>query len=98
MAVTSTMLPLGTPAPDFKLPDPSGQLHGLADFADAPALVVMFICNHCPYVKHIRAELARAARELQEQGVAIVAINSNDADAYPDDAPPAMAAEAQQFG
>jgi peroxiredoxin len=99
MAVTpSTMLPLGTPAPDFRLPDPSGKPFSLADFAEAPALVVAFLCNHCPYVKHIREGFARFAREYQPRGLAIVAINANDAESYPDDAPPRMAEEAKRHG
>lgn len=95
----STMVPLGTEAPDFALPDPDGRIWHRDDFADAPALLVMFICNHCPFVVHIRDELARFAREYQENGLAIVAINANDADRYPDDAPPKMkdAAEAHGF-
>jgi peroxiredoxin len=92
------MLPLGTPAPDFRLPDPAGRVHSLADFSSAPALLVLFICNHCPYVKHIRTELARVGRDYQARGAAFVAINSNDAAAYPDDSPAKMAAEAQDAG
>jgi len=98
MAVESTMLPLGTVAPDFALADPSGATHRRDDFADAPVLVVAFLCNHCPYVKHIRRELALTAQALQSQAVAVVGINSNDADAYPDDSPAAMADEIRQVG
>ena len=98
VATASTMLPLGTEAPDFELADPSGAVHRRSDFAGAPALVVAFICNHCPYVKHIRKEWAALAGDLQERGVAVVGINSNDADSYPEDAPPAMAAEIEEFG
>jgi peroxiredoxin len=98
VAVTSTMLPLGTPAPDFKLPDPAGEVHALDDFVGAPALVVAFICNHCPYVKHIREKLADVTGAMLDRGVAVVGINSNDPDAYPDDAPAAMAAEAKRYG
>jgi peroxiredoxin len=98
VATASTMLPLGTEAPNFELPDTSGVIHRRDDFADAPALVVAFICNHCPYVKHIRKEWAALASNLQDRGVAVVAINSNDADAYPDDAPAAMATEVEQIG
>jgi len=94
----STMLPLGTAAPDFNLPDPAGQQHALSDFAGKPALLVMFICNHCPYVKHIREELARLGRDYQERGAAVVAIMSNDVDTYPDDSPEKMAEESEQFG
>jgi len=99
MALTpSTMLPLGTAAPDFKLPDTTGKLVALADFANAPALLVAFICNHCPYVKHIRRGLADFAREYQAKGVAIVAINSNDVKNYPDDSPAKMAEEVKLAG
>lgn len=86
MALTpSTMVPLGTPAPDFKLPDTDGRMISLADFKDCPALLVAFICNHCPYVKHIRQAFAQLCKEYQAKGVGIVAINSNDASAYPED-------------
>ena len=98
MAVTSTMLPLGTRAPDFRLPDPSGRVWARDDFAGAPALLVMFLCNHCPYVRHIRDALASATREFQERGVATVGINSNDIAAYPDDAPERMEEEARAVG
>jgi peroxiredoxin len=94
----STMLQLGTRAPDFSLPDPSGKTYGLNDFADAPALLVVFMCNHCPYVKHIRAELARLVRQYQERGVAVVGINSNDVKHYPDDSPAKMAQEVELAG
>ncbi|HEX9641842.1 MAG TPA: thioredoxin family protein [Candidatus Krumholzibacteria bacterium] len=94
----STMLPLGTPAPNFDLPDPSGRHDRLSDFADRRLLLVMFICNHCPFVQHIREALANFAREYQEQGVGIVAINSNDIVTHPQDAPHRMAAEAERFG
>ncbi|HEX6310143.1 MAG TPA: thioredoxin family protein [Acidimicrobiia bacterium] len=98
VATSSTMLPLGTEAPDFVLADPSGTRYARDDFAGAPALVVAFICNHCPYVKHIRERWAELAVQLQERGVAVVAVNSNDAGAYPDDSPAAMTAESEQFG
>jgi len=78
------MLPLGTAAPDFKLPDTNGKTVSLSDFRGKPVLV-MFICNHCPFVKHIRAELAKLGRDYQPRGLAIVAISSNDAANYPDD-------------
>ena len=96
-AVNSTMLDLGTPAPRFSLPDTSGRSVSLIDFAARP-LLVMFICNHCPFVKHIRAELARLALDYHPRGVAIVAINSNDIAAHPDDAPEKMALEARDAG
>jgi thiol-disulfide isomerase/thioredoxin len=95
-AVHSQMLPLGTLAPEFSLPDPDNQLHSLGE--GAAAYVVMFICNHCPYVKHVRAELARLGSDYQERDVRIIAINSNDATAYPADGPAAMKAEAQAWG
>jgi peroxiredoxin len=94
----STMLPLGTLAPDFALRDPGGKMWRLADFAAAPALLVAFLCNHCPYVKHIQAEWARLARTYQARGAAIVAINSNDAAQYPEDSPARMAVEARAAG
>lgn len=99
MALTpSTMLPLGTTAPDFALPDPSGRVVRLADFAAAPVLVVAFICNHCPYVKHVRAGLAAFGRDCAPRGVALVAINSNDAERYPADSPAAMDGEVRAAG
>ncbi len=99
MALTpSTMLPLGTSAPDFTLPDVSGKTVSLANVRNAPALVVMFICNHCPYVKHLRSALAAFGKEYQAKGVSIVAISSNDAAGYPDDAPAKMVTEARDAG
>jgi peroxiredoxin len=92
------MLPLGTSAPDFNLPDPSGKRVSLADYNDAPALLVAFICNHCPFVKHIRKEFASFAKEYQARGVGIVAINSNDVENYPQDSPEKMAEEIKQAG
>lgn len=93
------MLPLGTVAPDFSLPDTvSGKTVSRADFTGAKALLVMFLCNHCPYVKHVRSELARLARDYRPRGVAIVGISSNDAAKYPADAPDLMAAEAKEAG
>ena len=94
----STMLPLGTPAPDFRLPDPDGKLFSRDDFRDAPALLVIFMCNHCPFVKHSRAGLAEFAREYQEREVAIVGINANDVSNYPDDSPAKMAEEVKLNG
>src|SRR5512144_242418 len=99
MALTpSTMLPLGTTAPDFQLPDTNGKIISLAAFKDKPALLVIFMCNHCPYVKHLRAGLAQLARDYRPRGVAIVGINSNDVDNYPADSPAKMAEEAQAAG
>ena len=99
MALTpSTMLALGTTAPDFQLPDTSGKPVSLSDFEGAPATLVMFICNHCPYVIHIREELSKLAREYQAKGVAIVAISSNDAESYPADSPEKMKEEVSRAG
>jgi peroxiredoxin len=95
---TSTMLALGTEAPDFSLPDPSGRVWSREDFRDAPGLLVMFICNHCPYVKHVRSALAGLARQWQERGLAVVGVQSNDWTAYPDDAPERMAEEVTAAG
>ncbi len=87
------MLALGTSAPAFSLPDTRGNTVSLADFAPAPALLVAFICNHCPYVKHIREALSEFGKEMQALEVALVAINSNDAAHYPADSPARMAQE-----
>ena len=94
----STMLALGTRAPDFNLPDFDGKRHALGDFAASPALLVTFICEHCPFVRHVRGEFARFAREYSSRGLAVVAINSNDLDAYPQDGPDAMREEARSLG
>ena len=100
MALTrSTMLPLGTPAPDFTLPDAAGRevsLHSLA--AWAPATVIVFMCNHCPYVKHLKQELANFALLFQARSVATIGINSNDADTQPEDRPEEMARDIETFG
>ena len=91
------MLPLGTVAPDFTLPDTvSGRMLSLAALKSAHATVIMFICNHCPYVKHVQQELVRVARDYQSRGVAFIAISSNDARNYPEDAPERMRAEARR--
>lgn len=94
----STMLPLGTEAPDFKLMNVDGQEVSLADFADAPALLVIFMCNHCPFVIHVADELARLTSEYMEKGVAVVGISSNDVTAHPADSPEQMVAEAETRG
>lgn len=95
----SRRLELGTPVPPFSLPDVvTGRPVGPEDFADKPALLVAFICNHCPYVKHICAQFVAFAREAQARGLAVAAISANDAERYPDDAPQAMAREAQAAG
>jgi peroxiredoxin len=92
------MLPLGTKAPDFSLMNVDGQMVSLADFAQAPALLVAFICNHCPFVKHVAPALADLAREYQAKGVAVVAISSNDVANYPADSPEQMVHEAEDRG
>lgn len=92
------MLPLGTPAPDFTLPDPFGRVATLRSFDGAPALVVMFICNRCPYVEHIRPVLVERTDEWIDDDVAVVGINSNDAGVCPDDGPSAMAEEIRAHG
>ncbi|HZW07229.1 MAG TPA: thioredoxin family protein [Phycisphaerales bacterium] len=95
----STMPELGMHAPDFALPDTvTGRTVRLSDFAGAPALLVMFICNHCPFVKHVRDQLAAIGREYHPRGVAIVAISSNDVQAHPDDGPEKMRLEAADAG
>ena len=96
--VPSTMLPLGTPAPAFSLPEPSGKIVSLHDFAEAPALLVAFLSNHCPYVKHIRHAFAAFVREYQARGLAVVGINSNDIVKYPADSPEMMAKEIEEIG
>ena len=93
------MLPLGTSAPDFRLTDTvSGKTVSLSDFQKSPALLVMFICNHCPYVKHVRAGVAAMAKEYQGRGAAIVGISANDATTHPGDSPENMKLEAAQQG
>jgi peroxiredoxin len=94
----STMLPLGTKAPDFSLPNVDGIILSLRDFQQAPALLVIFMCNHCPYVKHVATALAKLTTEYQAKGVAVVGINSNDVASYPADSPEQMAAEVKQRG
>ena len=97
-ATPSVMLPLGTRAPAFSLPDTGGGSVSSDDFDGAPALLVMFICNHCPYVKHVRHELARIGRDYEERGVGIVAISSNDVNHYPADSPALMKVELLEAG
>jgi len=98
-AVPSNMLALGTPAPDFVLPDTvSGKTLSLTDLKSDVATVIMFICNHCPYVKHVNKELAKLARDYQVRGVAFVAISSNDIAAYPADSPEQMRLVAAEQG
>lgn len=98
-AVPSTMLPLGTKLPGFSLPNVvDGRTVSPADFRDRPALLVMFICNHCPYVRHVKKEIGRLAADYAPRGVEIVAISSNDVAAFPDDAPDKMKAVALAEG
>jgi peroxiredoxin len=95
----STMLDLGTTAPDFTLPDVvSGETKALTDLANSKALLVMFICRHCPFVKHVEQELARLGRDYANKDVAIVAISANDAAEHPDDAPESLKEMAEQLG
>lgn len=98
MALTeSTMMKLGTPAPDFSLPNIDGTTVAKQDFAGKPMLV-MFICNHCPYVKHIATELARIGNDYRAEGIGLVGIQSNDVEAYPDDSPELMKVESETHG
>jgi peroxiredoxin len=99
MALTeSTMLPLGTRAPDFTLPDTDGNVVSLTDLTDGEAVVVIFMCNHCPYVIHVQDELAAVAREYETRGIRFVGINSNDVEAYPDDSPERMREARERIG
>ncbi len=97
-ATPSTMLPLGTKAPDFQLPDPQGKIISLSDFDGSSALLVMFICNHCPFVIHLAGEIAKLAKEYQTRDVAVIAINSNDIENYPADSPAKMAEMIEEYG
>lgn len=98
-AVSSFMVPLGTPAPEFSLPraDGGGDV-SLKDFADAPALLVAFLCNHCPYVKHVESGFGAFTREYAGKGLATVGICPNDVASYPDDAAPHLVAQARRAG
>jgi thiol-disulfide isomerase/thioredoxin len=100
MAFTeSTMLPLGTKAPDFQLPDTvSGKTMQLSDFASDKGMVVMFLCNHCPYVIHVNPEIVRLANDYQEKGITFVGISSNDVENYPQDGPEKMKEHAAEVG
>jgi peroxiredoxin len=93
MPEQSTMMPLGTAALKFRLPDPQGKQVSSDGFKGASALLVVFMCNHCPYVKHIRSSFAEFAKEYQARGVAVIGISSNDVDVYPEDSPAKMAEE-----
>ena len=94
----STMLPLGAKAPDFSLPNVDGRTVTLGDFQECPVLLVIFMSNHCPFVKHIAEELSRLGKEYQGRNVAVVGINSNDVANYPDDSPEMMCLEVQNRG
>ena len=97
VSVNSTMLPLGTPAIDFALSDPDGTVWTFTDVAGERGTLVSFVCNHCPYVRHIATTFAGLSSTWQQQGIGIVAINSNDVDAYPDDAPVKMKTQAREW-
>jgi peroxiredoxin len=94
----STMIPLGTQSPSFSLPDTEGKVVSLDDYSDIPALLVMFLCNHCPFVKHILPHFVELAGEYESRGVGIVGISSNDVSHYPDDAPEKMAELSKTMG
>lgn len=94
----STMLPLGTACPDFSLPGVDDRTWSRADFQSQPALLVVFMCNHCPFVKHLASGLAQLARDYQPRGLAMVGISSNDAQAYPADSLEMMKVEARDRG
>lgn len=98
MAVKSTMLPLATEAPDFTLPDPTGREWSLAEVAGSKGTLVIFACNHCPYVRHIASELGAAATGWVADGVGVIAVNSNDTVRYPADRPELMPAQAAEWG
>lgn len=99
MAVNSAMLPLGTEAPDFSLADVvSGKTISLETFKDKKALLVMFICRHCPYVKHVQSQLAKIGKDYQNSNLGIVAISANDPEAYPEDAPESLGEQAKEQG
>ena len=97
-ATASTMLELGTTLPPFRLRDLNGKVVTSNDFEHTKGVLVAFICPHCPYVRHIRAEFARQARDWQQRGVAVLAINSNDMAAFPDDSPEGMRQEVEEVG
>ena len=96
--VASTMLPLGTEAPPFSLPSCDEGLVSLDALPDSPGLLVMFLCPHCPFVQHVRDALAEFVRDYQARGLAVIAINSNDIEQFPDDSPEKMAEEAKEVG
>lgn len=92
------MTPLGTDAPNFNLPDPQDNMYSLDDFKDSTALLVIFMCNHCPFVVHMKGYLPKLIKEYQDRGVAVVGINSNDVVNYPDDHPNRMAKDIDEYG
>jgi peroxiredoxin len=99
MVITaSRMLELGTSAPDFHLSDTTGKTVSLQDFKDAPALLIIFMCNHCPFVKHILDDLVELIKDYQERSVAVVGINSNNIESYPEDCPGRMKEMAREKG
>lgn len=99
VAVPSTMLPLGTRAPTFTLPDTiSEEDISLSQFQDSKGYLIMFLCNHCPFVKHIQPEISKIGKEYSQKGITILAISSNDVDHYPEDSPPKMTQEAKDAG
>ena len=98
VATNSTMLPLGTEAPEFSLPDTEGKIVSLSDFEGAAAVLIVFMCNHCPFVKHIINELVKLIKEYQRKDVAAAGINSNDVEDYPEDSPETMAKTAKEKG
>jgi peroxiredoxin len=97
METPSTMLPLNTAAPPFSLPDTSGKIWSLDDFSNAPALLTVFMCNHCPYVKHVRKKMVEIISEYQKKGLTAAGINANDADKYHGDSPEYMKKDAEAF-
>ena len=98
VATPSTMLALGTRAPDFNLPDTTGKFVSINDFKDSPALLVIFMCNHCPFVKHVLSRMVSLVKEYQTKGAAVVGINSNDVASFPEDKPEIMAKAAKEAG
>lgn len=95
----STMLPLATPAPDFALPEvTTGAVVALADFADRDALLVIFLCRHCPFVQHVEHGVAKLARDYEQKSLAIVGICSNDTLTFPEDAPESLREQAAEVG
>jgi len=94
----SAMLPLGTSAPDFYLPDTEGNMVSMGDFKNAPILLVIFMCNHCPFVKHILSVMVELIKDYQAKGVAVVGINSNDVESFPEDSLEMMTKVAKRAG